>query len=99
MLAIPLKHAIADMAATNVQMISRYSIYELTMKIGVQSPSCREGNQVSSKVGARVILRGILGLNINPDSIPVQDNEVLWNTVIEAVSVRPVDGVQVEVDA
>jgi hypothetical protein len=93
------KHAIAKKAAENVQIwLTKYLMHLLTQEnTGVQSPSCKEGNQVSSKLGARVILRGILGLDVDADSIPIQINDA-WNTVIEAQCVRPVDGVQVEVD-
>ncbi|EGO21629.1 hypothetical protein SERLADRAFT_451651 [Serpula lacrymans var. lacrymans S7.9] len=63
----------------------------------VHSPSCREGNEVSSKLGAQLILRTILNLEINEDSIPSQMDETdTPDTIIEADYVRPVDGVQVE---
>jgi DEAD/DEAH box helicase domain-containing protein len=69
------------------------------METGVQSPLCKVGNQVSSKLGARLILRGILGLEIDVDGIPMQDGGFDWNTVVEATSVRTVGNVQVETDA
>jgi DEAD/DEAH box helicase domain-containing protein len=68
------------------------------MKTGVHSPLCKEGNQVSSKRGAHLILRGILGLEIDVDSIPTQDDGLDWSTVVEATSVRPVGNVPVEID-
>ena len=33
---------------------------------------CRAGNQVCSKIGALIILKGILGLHIDVDQIPDQ---------------------------
>lgn len=69
------------------------------METGVHSPLCKEGNKVSSKLGAQLILRGILGLEIDVDSIPMQDVEQDWSTVVEATSVRLVGNVPVETDA
>jgi DEAD/DEAH box helicase domain-containing protein len=64
---------------------------------GVQSAACKEGNEVSSKIGAYVILRAILGLEIDADSIPVQTEGLhVFNTVVEASSVRTLQGVDVE---
>jgi len=52
---------------------------------------------VSSKLGAQIVLRGIMGLPIDIDAIP--DPEVLAElpeTIVEAGTVRALDGVQVE---
>ncbi|KAF7311613.1 DEAD H helicase [Mycena kentingensis (nom. inval.)] len=38
----------------------------------IHSPSCKEKNVISSKLGALVILRGILGIPIDPNTIPLQ---------------------------
>ncbi|KDQ60612.1 hypothetical protein JAAARDRAFT_555490 [Jaapia argillacea MUCL 33604] len=64
----------------------------------VNSPSCREGNVVSSKLGAFVVLKSLLGLPIDPDSIPEQYEEPLqgYQTIIEAPPVRAIVGVDVE---
>jgi len=64
---------------------------------GVQSPSCREGNEVSSKIGALIILKGILGLAMDADGIAPQQ-DVGHGTIVVASSVRAVEGIQVEVD-
>ncbi|KAG5645882.1 hypothetical protein DXG03_005029 [Asterophora parasitica] len=61
----------------------------------VQSPACREGNLVCSKIGALLVIKCILGLEINEDSVPFQD-VVAHDTVVEAESVRIIDDVQVE---
>lgn len=65
---------------------------------GVQSPSCKEGNEVCSKLGAYIILRTILALDIDADSIPEQVEEfpVNWETVVEASNVRAIIGIQIE---
>jgi hypothetical protein len=59
---------------------------------GVQHPSYKESNTVCSKLGAQVILRGILGLQIDEDAIPVQDEFCAFDTVVEAPSVRVAEG-------
>lgn len=42
---------------------------------GILSPLCKEGNSVSSKAGALVILKAILDEPIDPDSIPYETDE------------------------
>lgn len=65
--------------------------------LGIHSATCREENKVSSKVGALLILRGILDLEINAESIPERvDEETGFDTIVEADYVRAVDGVEVE---
>ncbi|KAF5391897.1 hypothetical protein D9757_001704 [Collybiopsis confluens] len=39
------------------------------------SPLCKEGNVVSSKHGALAVLKAILNIEIDPDSIPFESNE------------------------
>ncbi|KAF7972104.1 hypothetical protein HWV62_18928 [Athelia sp. TMB] len=64
----------------------------------VQSPLCRDGNQIFSKIGAQLILRSLVGLEIDPESIPVQNEGTSkFQTVVEASYVRPLDGTQVEI--
>ncbi|OBZ75158.1 putative ATP-dependent helicase HRQ1 [Grifola frondosa] len=64
----------------------------------VDSPSCKEGNLVSSKVGALIILKALLGRPIDVDLIsdhtPAADG--VYNTIVEATSVRVIEGVEVE---
>ncbi|KAF9234482.1 P-loop containing nucleoside triphosphate hydrolase protein [Melanogaster broomeanus] len=56
---------------------------------------CREGNTVSSKSGALVVLRGLLNLEINPSSVlDVVDDAAGFDTIVEADYIRPVDGVE-----
>ncbi|RPD79912.1 P-loop containing nucleoside triphosphate hydrolase protein [Lentinus tigrinus ALCF2SS1-7] len=64
----------------------------------VDSPSCKEGNLVSSKMGALIILKALLGLPIDVDLIRQQSDTVsdAFNTVVEATSVRVAEGVEVE---
>lgn len=52
---------------------------------------------MSSKLGAQIILRGVLGLTIDLDPIPDIDPNSVPETVVEAESVRAIDGIQVEV--
>lgn len=63
---------------------------------GVQSSACKEANQVSSKLGAKVIVMGTLGHEINAEVIPFQPQLYpLAETIVEAQSVRTVDNVEV----
>lgn len=64
---------------------------------GIHSTTCKQGNEVSNKLGCHLILRSILGMDIDPDSIPDQDEMFeVYNTIVEAEQVRAVDGVEVE---
>ncbi|KAF5358075.1 hypothetical protein D9756_001743 [Leucocoprinus leucothites] len=67
---------------------------------GVQSTTCKEANQVSSKTGAGIIIKGILGLSINPDTIPYQETGLQYNevpdTIVDAETVFARDNVEVE---
>ncbi|KAG6854962.1 hypothetical protein C0991_009785 [Blastosporella zonata] len=63
----------------------------------VQSPACKEGNLVCSKLGAYIVLKCLLGLDVDPDSIPAQGDDVQdLETIVEAETVRAVGGIQVE---
>ncbi|KAJ7093176.1 P-loop containing nucleoside triphosphate hydrolase protein [Mycena epipterygia] len=63
----------------------------------IHSSACREKNEVSSKLGALIVLRGILGIHIDPDSIPVQmDAQIGHDTIVEPQRVAVMAGVNVE---
>lgn len=73
------------------------TISPIASSLGIHSAKCKEENKVSSKLGALLVIRGLLGLEINPDSIPEGvDEETGFDTIVEADYVRPVDGVEVE---
>jgi hypothetical protein len=73
------------------------NIHSDVLASGIHSANCREENKVASKLGALLVLRGLLDLEINPESIPEQvDQETGFDTIVEADYVRPVDGVNVE---
>ncbi|KXN90485.1 Putative ATP-dependent helicase HRQ1 [Leucoagaricus sp. SymC.cos] len=67
----------------------------------VQSTTCKEANQVSSKIGAGIIIKGILDLSIDPDTVPYQ-GEIqqiqVPDTIVEAETVYARDNVEVEGD-
>jgi len=63
----------------------------------VHSLACREGNLVCSKIGALLVLQNILGLGIDPTSVPFQSGSLESDTIVEASTVRAVEGVQVEI--
>ncbi|KAG8217199.1 hypothetical protein J3R82DRAFT_5282 [Butyriboletus roseoflavus] len=62
----------------------------------IHSAKCREENRVASKLGALLVLRGLLNLEINPESIPEVVDETGFDTIVEADYVRAMDGVEVE---
>lgn len=71
----------------------------LSAYLGVQSPACKEDNLVCSKLGAHLVLKAVLGFEIEADCIPFQEKGIQFsNTIIEAQAVQIIDGVQVEVD-
>lgn len=63
---------------------------------GTQSAYCKESNLVSSKFGAQILLRGILGLPIDEDAIPAPAFPGMPSTIVEAAPVREVQGIEVE---
>jgi len=63
----------------------------------VVSPSCRENNLVSSKVGALVVLKAILNQPIDVDLIESQaEGYDAYDTIIEAPNVPLSQGVEIE---
>ncbi|KAH7910172.1 hypothetical protein BJ138DRAFT_1153504 [Hygrophoropsis aurantiaca] len=64
----------------------------------IYSARCKENNTVASKIGALLILRSLLGLDINPNDIPVQGESFTesFETIEETDYIRAVDGVEVE---
>ena len=68
----------------------------LTPPVGIISSYCKENNEVASKLGAQVLLRGVLGLPIDIDAIPEQEDGIFTVTVVEAQAVRAVEGIEVE---
>lgn len=69
--------------------------------IGIRSALCKEGNIVSSKLGAQIIIRGILGLPIDEQAIPVNYMQISNqpDSIIKADPVRTIEGVRLEVYA
>ncbi|KAF8522099.1 DEAD/H helicase [Hysterangium stoloniferum] len=62
----------------------------------VDSPDCKENNLVSSKLGAQLILQGILGFETDWSSFPDVDLDETPETVVEAGPVHTVERVEVE---
>ncbi|GLB35145.1 putative DNA replication factor CDT1 like [Lyophyllum shimeji] len=63
----------------------------------VLGPACRENNVVCSKLGAQLVLKAMLALRIDEQSISFQgDDRHELETVVEAQAVPAVGGVQVE---
>ncbi|KAH9946253.1 P-loop containing nucleoside triphosphate hydrolase protein [Epithele typhae] len=63
----------------------------------VDSPSCKEGNAVSSKAGALIVLKALLNRPIDVDLLAhAADSNDAYETVVEAIQVRTAEGVAVE---
>ncbi|CDO70744.1 hypothetical protein BN946_scf184798.g59 [Trametes cinnabarina] len=64
----------------------------------VDSPSCKEGNVVASKAGALIVLKALLARPIDVDLLRNEPDENLdvYDTVVEATTVRTAEGVEVE---
>ncbi|KAK7440243.1 ATP-dependent 3'-5' DNA helicase [Stygiomarasmius scandens] len=65
----------------------------------VLSPTCKEKNAVASKAGALAVLKALLGLEVDPDSIPYETDERHLqghDSIVSASSVRERDHVRVE---
>ncbi|KAJ7168143.1 DEAD/H helicase [Mycena crocata] len=63
----------------------------------ILSPACREKNEIASKLGALLVLRGILDIVVDPESIPVQtDARVGHDTIVNPPGVGTMAGVTVE---
>lgn len=66
---------------------------------GIHSGSCREKNEVTSKLGALIVLKGLLGIEVDPDTIPIQTDELVGHdTIVEPPGVGAMAGVSVERD-
>jgi len=59
---------------------------------------CKEGGAVTSKIGGLLVLKSLLGLHIDLESIPDPPiaNDPLMETIVEATQVRRIDGIEVE---
>ncbi|KAJ7771770.1 hypothetical protein B0H16DRAFT_1660723 [Mycena metata] len=63
----------------------------------IHSAACREKNEVSSKLGALLVLRGILDIPVDPATIPTQtDAQIGHDTIVEPPGVGVITGVSVE---
>ena len=71
---------------------------QVIFPLGIQSPSCKEGNLVSSKSGAQLVLKAVMGMTIDPDCVASQNGIQATETIVEAEAVPAVEGIQVESD-
>jgi hypothetical protein len=96
----PWSYVHAKMVVPNVRICFVRQRQRTDTLSGIQSGLCKEGNQVSSKLGAHLVLRSMLGFDIDPDNIPQQYERIsAFQTVVEATYIRPVDGTVVESEA
>jgi DEAD/DEAH box helicase domain-containing protein len=68
------------------------------MSQGVRGAKCSEGDVVSSKVGASLILKSLLDVHIDPDTVPNFGNLELSETVVEAELVRSARETKIKVE-
>ncbi|KAG8690861.1 hypothetical protein FRC11_008575 [Ceratobasidium sp. 423] len=64
----------------------------------VRGAKCSEGDVVSSKIGASLILKSLLDVHIDPDMVPNLGSLELSETIAEAESIRTARGTNVEVE-
>ncbi|KAG1858378.1 DEAD H helicase [Suillus subalutaceus] len=62
----------------------------------IHSATCSKGNVVASKIGALLILKALLNLDIDANGVAAQFGSQGFETIVEAMYIRPLDGVQVE---
>ena len=83
--------------------VNRGSLTSRFLLLGIMDPFCREHNLVASKVGARAILRALLGLPVVPEDVPPPEHlpgnpVALHQTVIETDIIPSQGNIQVERD-
>lgn len=78
--------------------ISRTTFHPDVVIKGIQITQCKESNAVSSKIGAIIILRGVLGRSVHPEDIPNAEEPIVSETVIAATHVKASGDVVVEPD-
>ena len=83
--------------------VSVSSLTPVFLLSGILDPFCRERNTVFSKVGAKAILRGLLGLPVSATDIPPPeylpgDLVARHQTVIEADIIPTQGRIEVERD-
>ncbi|ELU43505.1 DEAD/H helicase [Rhizoctonia solani AG-1 IA] len=71
---------------------------DVCMLPGVRGAKCSEGDAVTSKVGAALILKSLLDIQIDPDTVPNFGNLELSDTVVEAELVRSARETKIEVE-
>lgn len=84
----------------NCGLLFRYLGILLIRTKGIDGPYCKEGNEVSSKVGAQVIIRGLLGMPVNIDALPAIQHtyDPEMDTIAHAVVVPNAENVLIEHD-
>jgi hypothetical protein len=91
----------AAMVASNVCLATRSPHPNLSDLVGTHSPWCRQGNDVSSKLGAQVILSALLSIPIDEEAIP--DDPLPYDpdmdTIVAAPEVPTLGSIELERDA
>lgn len=59
-------HVAVQVAAQNVCSL----MFSELMSLGIISPVCSEGNIVASKIGAAIILKSLLNIELDVDRLP-----------------------------
>ncbi|KZV84071.1 hypothetical protein EXIGLDRAFT_727691, partial [Exidia glandulosa HHB12029] len=87
---------ISDLVHSAYEVVESCECKEGCIKC-IHSPSCKESNEVSSKIGALLVLRGLLGLAIESDNVPdLSDEGRFPETIVVADVVDVVSNIEVE---
>jgi hypothetical protein len=97
---VPWKLLVPAIVRKAVRTVSSlYFAYEnggINRRQGIESSLCRKGNAVSSKKGALIVLRDMLGLP-QGEPEPAEEDTIHWPlTVVQARGVGVAEGVVVE---
>lgn len=65
---------------------------------GVRGMKCSEWNLVSSKIGASLVLKSLLDIKIDSDTVPNFGELDLPETIVVAETVRSANGVKLELE-
>jgi DEAD/DEAH box helicase domain-containing protein len=69
-----------------VDALNVRALYVYSLSAGITSSVCKEGNIVSSKIGAGVILKSFLNMEVDVDNLPEGNEEGISIETVIAVS-------------
>lgn len=89
----------------NVSWGTWVAIIPLTVShVGILDPRCKEGNAIYSKLGASIVLKGILDIFLDPNDLTVNEDteeahhrHPITDSIVAAPRVPVAEGVKVEI--